>query len=349
MPMGAVAAGAGAAASVGGGLFGKSSAKKAAKIQSGSAQKAADVLGPATNAANTVLGDAYREQTGVLSPWLNAGGNALNELAWGFGQDSTLYDPSLDLGPRKSADDYRTELVDKYTIKGPRNKYGDLKAGASDRVDEAALSAAIQQKIAADDARYAAAKAAQQQYQGQGEKGGLLRNFGMQDFQADPGYQFALDQGQRGIQGSAAAGGSLLSGATLKALTRFNQDTANNQFQNSFDRFNQNKTQNMNALFNLSGVGQQSAGAIGAYNMNANNQIAGNLMNLGAAKAGLLQQAGNAQASGAIGGANALSQGIGGALNSLGSFQMMNSLRGMGGANNRQSGYGQPVQYIQQG
>ena len=349
MPMGAVAAGAGAAASVGGGLFGKSSAKKAAKIQSGSAQKAADVLGPATNAANTVLGDAYREQTGVLSPWLNAGGNALNELAWGFGQDSTLYDPSLDLGPRKSADDYRTELVDKYTIKGPRNKYGDLKAGASDRVDEAALSAAIQQKIAADDARYAAAKAAQQQYQGQGEKGGLLRNFGMQDFQEDPGYQFALDQGQRGIQGSAAAGGSLLSGATLKALTRFNQDTANNQYQNSFDRFNQNKTQNMNALFNLSGVGQQSAGAIGAYNMNANNQIAGNLMNLGAAKAGLLQQAGNAQASGVIGGANALSQGIGGALNSLGSFQMMNSLRGMGGANNRQSGYGQPVQYIQQG
>ena len=165
MPPAAIAAG-GAAASVGGGLFGKSAAKKAAKMQSGAAQKAADVLGPATNAANTTLGDAYREQTGVLSPWLNAGGNALNELAWGFGQDSTLYDPSLDLGPRKSADDYRTELVDKYTIKGPRNKYGDLKAGASDRVDEAALSAAIQQKIAADDARYAAAKAAQQQYQG---------------------------------------------------------------------------------------------------------------------------------------------------------------------------------------
>ena len=70
----------GAAASVGGGLFGKNSAKKAAKIQSGAAQKAADVLGPATNAANTVLGDAYREQTGVLSPWLNAGGNALRGI-----------------------------------------------------------------------------------------------------------------------------------------------------------------------------------------------------------------------------------------------------------------------------
>ena len=343
-PMTAMAVG-GAAASVGGGMFGKSSAKKAAKIQSGSAQKAADILGPATAGANATLGDAYREQSAMLSPWLNAGGNALNELQWGFGQDSMKFDPNAQLGPRKTADDYRTELVDQYTIKAPRNKYGDIKANQADRVDEAKLQAAINAKIAEDDARYAQAASAQQAYQGQGEKGGLLRNFSMADFQEDPGYQFALEQGQRGIQGSAAAGGSLLSGATLKALTRFNQDTANNQFQNSYDRFNNNKTQNMNALFNLSGVGQQSAGAMGAYNMNANNQIASNIMGLGAAKAGLLTQAGNAQASGVIGGANALSQGIGGALNSLGSFQMMNAMKGAGGGlgtMTRQSGYATP-------
>lgn len=325
-----------AAAPIASGLFGKSSAKKAAKIQSGAAQKAADAMSVSTNQANTVLGDAYREQAGALMPWLTAGGNALNELQWGLGQDSVRFDPSAQLGPRKSADDYRTELIDKYTIKAPRNKYGDIKANQADRIDEAGLQAAIAQKMAEDDARYSAAAAAQQQYQGQGEKGGLLRNFSLSDFQEDPGYQFALSQGMRGIQGSAAAGGGLLSGATLKALTRFNQDTANNQFQNSFDRFNQNKLQNLNTLLNVSGIGQQSAGAIGAYNMNANNQIANNLNNLGMAKGGLLTQAGNAQAAGVMGGANALTQGIGGALNQLGSFQMMNTLKGM---NNRQSGY----------
>src|SRR5687768_2196327 len=291
-PMTAMA-GAGAAASVGGGLFGKSSAKKAAKIQSGAAQKAFDAMGVATNQANTVLGDAYRQQSGYLMPWLNVGGNALNELAHGFGQDVSVYDPNAQLGPRKTADDYRTELVDKFTTKAQRNKYGDIKFGQADRVDEAGLQAEIARLMAADDAAYAAA-AQGTPYQGQGEKGGLLRNFGMSDFQADPGYQFALDQGMRGIQGSAAAGGGLLSGATLKALTRFNQDTANNQFQNSFDRFNQNKQQNLNALLNVSGIGQQSAGAIGAYNMNANNAIANNLNNLGMAKGGLFQQAGNA-------------------------------------------------------
>lgn len=331
MPIGAAMGAASVGASVGGGLFGKSSAKKAAKIQSGAAQKASDAMTVSTNQANSVLGDAYREQAGYLMPWLSAGGNALNELAHGFGQDVSVYNPNAQLGPRKTADDYRTELIDKFTIRGPRNKYGDLKWGASDRVDEAGLQAEIARLMAADDQAYAAA--AQTPYQGQGEKGGLLRNFSMADFQADPGYQFALEQGRRGIQGSAAAGGGLLSGATLKALTRFNQDTANNQFQNSFDRFNENKTRNMNALFNLSGIGQQSAGAIGSYNMNANNQIANNLNNLGMAKGGLLTQAGNAQAAGVIGGANALTQGIGGALNQLGSFQMMNTLK------NRQSGY----------
>lgn len=337
----------GAAASIGSGLFGKSSAKKAAKIQSGAAQKAADALSVSTNQANAVLGDAYRSQSNQLMPWLNAGGNALNELQWGFGQDSMQYDPNAQLGPRKTEDDYRQELVDKFTTPGAKNKYGQFKMGAHDTINEAGLSAAIAQKIAEDDARYQAAASAQQAYQGQGEKGGLLRNFGMQDFQEDPGYQFALDQGQRGIQGSAAAGGSLLSGATLKALTRFNQDTATNQYQNSYDRFNQNKTQNMNALFNMSGIGQQSAGAIGSYNMNANNQIANNLNSLGMAKGGLLTQAGNAQAAGVMGGANALIQGIGGAVNQLGSFNAMNTLKGMGsigqtGLTNmamRQSGY----------
>lgn len=349
--MSGASAGVGAAASVGGGLFGKSSAKKAAKIQSGAAQKASDAMTASTNAANTVLGDAYREQSSALMPWLNAGGNALNELAWGFGQNPSQFDPNAQLGPRKTEADYRTELVDSFTTKAQRNKYGDIKANQSDKVDEAGLKAAIAKRIAEDDARYSTA--GQQAYQGQGEQGGFLRNFGMQDFQEDPGYQFALDQGQRGIQGSAAAGGSLLSGATLKALTRFNQDTANNQFQNSFDRFNQNKTQNMNALFNLSGIGQQSAGQIGAYNMNANNNIANNLNTLGMAKGGLLQQAGNAQASGVMGGANALMQGIGGAVNQLGSFNAMNTLKGMGTAGQagltnmalnqtRQSGYAAP-------
>lgn len=153
---------------------------------------------------------------------------------------------------------------------------------------------------------------------GTGVKGDLLRNFGASDFQVDPGYQFVMDQGQRGIQNSAAAGGGLLSGATLKALTRFNQDTASNQYQNSYNRFNQNKQQQLNSLFNMAGVGQQAAGMIGQYGMNTGNAVSNNLTSLGANAANLIKGAGDAKAAGIMGGANAITQGIGGALNFAG-------------------------------
>lgn len=51
----------------------------------------------------------------------------------------------------------------------------------------------------------------------------------------DPGYQFRLDQGLQGLQRSAAARGTLLTGGTLKALDRYNQDYATGAYQNVFN------------------------------------------------------------------------------------------------------------------
>jgi hypothetical protein len=69
----------------------------------------------------------------------------------------------------------------------------------------------------------------------------LLANFSMADFEADPGYQYRLDQGNRGVENSAAARGSQLSGATLKALSRFNQNEASGEYDKSFNRFRTQK------------------------------------------------------------------------------------------------------------
>lgn len=327
-----VVAGAGAGASIGGGFMGKKSAKKAAKIQTGAAQFAQDRLGEYAQKANETLGDGFYEQANAISPWLQAGGQGLNQLQWGLGQDSLVYNPANAeaLGPRKSEADYRNELLGGYTERGVKDRYGRLLGRR--KVDEAGLSAAISGKMAEDEARYRAA--ASSPYQGSGEKGGLLRNFGVQDFQEDPGYQYALDQGQRGIQNSAAAGGGLLSGATLKALTRFNQNTANNQYQNSYDRYNQNQQNQLNTLYNVSNAGQNAAGQIGNYSMNARNQQANNLMTLGTGQASLLTQAGNTSASGVMGANNAMQQGIRGAVNQFGGLASM-------GGSGRISGYTQ--------
>ena len=109
----------------------------------------------------------------------------------------------------------------------------------------------------------------------------------------DPGYAFRQAEGEKGINRGAAARGMWDSGATMKALNRFNQDYATGEFSNVYNR---------NA--NLAGLGQvgTTAGVAAGQNY-ANN--AGNLMT----------QAGNARASGYVGGANALSGGLSSLIN----------------------------------
>lgn len=51
-------------------------------------------------------------------------------------------------------------------------------------------------------------------------------------FRETPGFQFALEEGQRAIERSAAAGGGLVSGNTLAELTRFGTGLADQTFQN---------------------------------------------------------------------------------------------------------------------
>lgn len=75
------------------------------------------------------------------------------------------------------------------------------------------------------------------------------------NFEESPSYQFRKEQGMDGIQSQAAAGGGLLSGATLKALNNYNSNLASQEYDNAFNqyqtdenrRFNQyNTTENQN-------------------------------------------------------------------------------------------------------
>jgi hypothetical protein len=55
-------------------------------------------------------------------------------------------------------------------------------------------------------------------------------------FQADPGYQFRLQQGENAIMRSAAARGGRMGGDTLKALMEHGQGLASQEYQNAFQR-----------------------------------------------------------------------------------------------------------------
>lgn len=118
-----------------------------------------------------------------------------------------------------------------------------------------------------------------------GQMGDLTRKFTLSDFQADPGYQFRMDEGQKALERSAAAKGGLMGGGTMKALSRYGQDFASNEYTNAYNRFNNDRDQRFNKLSSLAGVGQSSAAQIAGQGMQAGQQVAQNQIGVGNAQA----------------------------------------------------------------
>lgn len=115
--------------------------------------------------------------------------------------------------------------------------------------------------------------------------GSLSKQFGAGDFNADPGYQWRLAQGQKGIDRSMAARGGLLSGAAVKASADYNQGAASQEYGNAYNRFNQDQNSQYNRLAGMIGTGQHAAdyaGGLGS-NLSSNNANlrAGNALNVG--------------------------------------------------------------------
>jgi hypothetical protein len=140
--------------------------------------------------------------------------------------------------------------------------------------------------------------------------------FGMDQFQADPGYSFRMSEGMKGLERSAAARGGLLSGATLKGIQRFGQDLGSQEYQNAFNRYQTERQARLNPLQSLAGVGQTTSQQLGA----AGTQMAGNVGNL-------MTSGAAARASGYVGGANALNQGLSQYLNYSQGQNMINAMR----------------------
>lgn len=92
--------------------------------------------------------------------------------------------------------------------------------------------------------------------------------------QAQPGYQARLNEGVNAIDRSAAANGSLNSGGTLKALTRYGQDYASNELTNVLNRY-----------YSMAGLGQTANNSMGAAGSNYANNAGNNLMAAGNARA----------------------------------------------------------------
>lgn len=149
----------------------------------------------------------------------------------------------------------------------------------------------------------------------------------------DPGYQFRLSEGMRALERSAAARGGLMSGATGRALTRYGQEAASQEYSNAYNRalteYNAAKAreaEEYNRLSGLAGTGGTTAQQIGLAGERMGGATATGLTNIAQAQGQGMIGGAQARGSSYIGGVNALTGGLGSYLQYQQSQQLLNQL-----------------------
>lgn len=287
----AAAAGIGAVASIGGGL-----------IASGGAKNAANVQVQAARDAQAAQERMFERQIALQEPFRQGGMTAQNRLFTLLGLDPNAGRPAAPSGG--GVQSFNTPYGT-FNFPGGMGGFGGAGGGAAPATNAQGI---VVDPNSPDFGKYA-------------------RDFGMQDFQEDPGYAFRLSEGQKAIERSAAARGGLQSGSALKAAARFGQDMGSQEYQNAFNRYQINRSNQLNPLQSLMGAGQSATNTMTAAAGQQGQNQASNIYN-----------AGQARASGYVGSANALSgalQGIGNMASQYPLYQAqtnyMNRMGGMGG------------------
>lgn len=119
---------------------------------------------------------------------------------------------------------------------------------------------------------------------------------GQLDLTQDPGYQFRLNEGMKAINAARSARGMGQGGATLKALARYGQDYASQEYGNAWNR-----------QMGLASMGQAAAAGQA--------QAAGNY---GQSMGNLYQNLGQAQAGSAMAGGQNMANMVGGITTGIG-------------------------------
>lgn len=311
-----------------------------------SAQSAEGAQAQGAGEANATLKANYDQTRKDFSGYMGTGGAANNKLATYLGLDS-----AGSSGQGMSAEQYRAQFLPQFTTQvggsagtqkqlaynraddtgqyavytdGTEGPYGGTPmtggTGATSQVDEVGLNNAIQQALSQ---QQTAQQAGQQSAQSDPNFGMLTRQFGAADLAKDlpyqNGLQWGLNEGAKGIDNMAGATGSRLSGATLKALTRFGNDYATTKTAGAADRYSQRQNQIYGMLSGTSNSGQQAAGTVSQAGQATAGGVAANQTGLG-----------NARGASEIAQGNAWSGGLNGAMSGYQTNKLINSLTNRG-------------------
>jgi len=209
--------------------------------------------------------DMYKDFS--MNDWLTAQGKDPNALVQNFDQAGYLASQG------RSADALNQNFDQNAYLVSQGKQAGDLNAN----FDQAAYLASQGRSVVDLNANFDMGSWLQSQGR---STNALTRDFAMSDYQEDPAYKFRLDQGNRSLEASAASRGTTLSGATLKALSAYNQGEASQEYQNSVTRYNVNRNNLQSVAYNAQGqFGTDRGNLIGNTNQAAS-QFGQNRANL---------------------------------------------------------------------
>lgn len=147
------------------------------------------------------------------------------------------------------------------------------------------------------------------------------------EFKESPSYQFALEQGQQGIQRAASATGRLGSGAYMKDATKYAEGMASQEYGNFLQRY----YDSLKPYQSLAGLGQVSAGQQANINTLTGQQIGQNYL-----------AAGEARAAGTLGSYGAIGKAMGEGARAVGSWGLSSIFGGGGGGGGGTNGFAMP-------
>lgn len=281
-----------------------------------------DAAGNALNAANATAAQ-QRKDAGMArdaansyqQPYYNTGTAAQNKLAYGLGVSNTFDTPndtSLNAFRAQTQQQLTQHLANKPTKKQDLVKWNSTKKALQDRLKGDTNNPGYQKWVQQQP------KTTQTQLPIDSTYGSLMQdNPEKFNFEADPGYQFRKDLGERDLNTRLATMGLTNSGAALKQGMDYNQGLGAQEYQNAWQRYldrnnnyNQNRNYKTGTLMNFAQTGQNAANQ-----MSNNENMYGSNLQQATSQQGQAQQssiigAGNAKAAGYAGAANAIGNGI---------------------------------------
>lgn len=276
----------------------------AAAVGAGASMYAANKQKQGVDEAGRTIAGTAAEARSTLEPFVSSGTSATSRLSQLLGIGSGV---SVDDQQYKDLYNQQVQALDQMH----QQKYGmsifDPRADAASREQQInAIKQSVMDQLSKSGSKPA-------------DFGSLTKPFTMDDLTNEPGYKFGLSEGEKGIDRAAAAGSGRYSGATLKALTRFNEDYAGTKYDAAFNRDASTKNQTYNFLSGTANTGENAAAQTGANTMTAGARI-GDTITSGA----------NAEAAGAVGVANAVNSGVSSYLNYNQSQNLINAVNSRG-------------------